>query len=111
MGCASIGCEHSRGAAAPGGVRQGRGLGAWAGCPSLQEAGLKGQRLGSGLKDPRENLQLAPWPSLGFWRISSFSQAVGPKGSQSHKMQVVGTEGQRLRRWGVGTTDPGFKVG
>lgn len=87
--------------------------GAWAGCLSLQEAGLKEQRLGSGLRDPRESLQLAPWPppGLGFWRMSSFSQAVHPEGSQFHRMQVEGAEEQRLSRWGVGTADPGFKVG
>ena len=43
--------------------------------------------------------------------MSSCSQAVGPEGSQSHRMQVEGTEGQRLGRWGVRTADPGFKVG
>ena len=31
--------------------------------------------------------------------------------SSVHKMQAEGAEGQRLRRWGVGTADPGFKVG
>lgn len=36
---------------------------------------------------------------------------VGPEGSQFLEMQVEGAERQRLRRWEMGTTDPGFKVG
>lgn len=113
MGCASIECGCSRRAAAPRGGRQGRGRGGLGWMSELTGGRAQGAKAWKWPQGHKRKPPAGPMATTWPWSLENEQLFSGmrPEGSQSYKMQVEEAEGQRLSRWGVGTADPGFKVG